>query len=155
MQYFNKTILGGYSVTTIAITRRLEYVRFFFSTIASTDAGKVWLSNEWKLCTALKTDADTQALIDWLTEIYGNLAMVNYPYPTNFLAPLPGYPVRVLCSHLTNMTLQEKDLIHTLVEAVSIYTNYTGKTKCNDVSQASPGLNANMWEFQVREDKNT
>lgn len=121
-----------------------------FSKIASTDAGKTWLSAEWKLCQPLKTDNDTQSLIDWLTEIYGNAAMVNYPYPTDFLAPLPGHPVRVMCSHLTNASLQEKDLIRAIVKVISVYTNYTGTTKCNDVLQASPGLDAHMWDFQVR-----
>lgn len=125
----------------------------FSRKIASTDAGKAWLCNEWKLCKALSTDADTQALIDWLTEIYGNLAMVNYPYPTDFLAPLPGYPVREVCNHLNNMTLQEKDLVRAVFNAVSVYTNYTGKIKCNNVLQATPGLDANMWNFQVTQRK--
>lgn len=122
---------------------------FDFRKIAETDAGKAWLSQEWKLCKPLKTDADVQALTDWLTEIYGNVAMVNYPYPTNFLAPLPGFPVKALCSHLQNMTLQEKDLVRAIVKAVSVYTNFTGNTTCNDVQQATPGLNADMWDFQV------
>lgn len=79
--------------------------------------------------------------------------MVNYPYPTNFLAPLPGHPIRVMCNHLTNMTLQEKDLIRAIFDAISVYTNYTGKTRCNDVLQATPGLDAHMWDFQVSKHK--
>lgn len=46
-----------------------------------------------------KTD-DYQMLEDFLKDVYGNLAMVNYPYASQFLAPLPAYPVREFCSHL-------------------------------------------------------
>lgn len=107
------------------------------------------MTNEWKLCTPLINDSDTQVLIDWLTAIYGDVAMVNYPYPTNFLAPLPANPVRAMCSHLNNMTLQEKDLTRALVKAISVYTNYTGTTTCNNILQDTPGLDAHMWYFQV------
>lgn len=38
--------------------------------------------------------------LDYLTDVYGNLAMVNYPYKTNFLAPLPANPVTEFCARL-------------------------------------------------------
>ncbi len=38
---------------------------------------------------------DINNLKDWLTNVWTNLAMVNYPYSANFLAPLPAYPVKV------------------------------------------------------------
>lgn len=57
--------------------------------------GKEWLSQNWKLCSPLKNDDDVLKLKQWASEVYVNLAMINYPYAANFLSPLPGYPIKV------------------------------------------------------------
>ena len=33
-------------------------------------------------------------LYNWLESAYSYLAMVNYPYPANFMMPLPGDPIK-------------------------------------------------------------
>lgn len=59
------------------------------------DEGKKWLSDNWKLCEPLKTAEDVKMLKDFLENVYINLAMVNYPYEADFLAPLPSNPINV------------------------------------------------------------
>jgi hypothetical protein len=59
------------------------------------DAGKSWLSTTWKLCKPLKTSDDVKDLKRWLSDVYANLAMINYPYATDFLAPVPANPISV------------------------------------------------------------
>lgn len=78
------------------------FAHYFFDSCHShaLDEGKKWLSNNWKLCDSLKTAEHVQMLKDFLQEVYINLAMVNYPYETNFLAPLPGNPINVSASNL-------------------------------------------------------
>lgn len=33
-------------------------------------------------------------LQEWLESAYSYVAMVDYPIPTNFMTPLPAYPIR-------------------------------------------------------------
>lgn len=37
---------------------------------------------------------NTEQLSDWLDSAYSYLAMVDYPYASNFLMPLPAYPIK-------------------------------------------------------------
>jgi len=59
------------------------------------DSGKAWLTDNWKLCTSLETTDDVVQLKYWAADVYVALAMVNYPYEANFLAPLPANPIKV------------------------------------------------------------
>ena len=68
------------------------------------DGGRQWLTENWKLCDPLKSQDDINTLKNWLINVYGNLAMVDYPYPANFLAPLPGFPIKVSKSFNTIVT---------------------------------------------------
>lgn len=72
----------------------MQYSLFFIFYIFLGE-GKKWLSDNWKLCQPLKNENNIEQLISYLQDIYTNLAMVNYPYKANFLAPLPAYPINV------------------------------------------------------------
>jgi lysosomal Pro-X carboxypeptidase len=41
-------------------------------------------------------------LIDTLSEAIGTIAVVNYPYATDFLGPLPAWPVKAMCQAAIN-----------------------------------------------------
>ncbi|XP_068083135.1 lysosomal Pro-X carboxypeptidase isoform X2 [Anabrus simplex] len=118
--------------------------------VTSSDGGRAWLSSAWQLCKPLQKQGDVSALKDWLIDIYTNMAMLNYPYPTNFLAPLPAKPIKVACQFLPDSKQEEKPLLQSLFKAISVYTNYTGKTKCLDIGEdATSDLGERGWDFQA------
>ncbi|VEL22970.1 unnamed protein product [Protopolystoma xenopodis] len=56
------------------------------------------ITKRLNLCTELKTDADLNWALKWTRNAFTLLAMMNYPYKTNFLSELPPNPVNVSCN---------------------------------------------------------
>lgn len=48
---------------------------------------KMWINDYREL-------NNTVELSDWLSSAYSYLAMVDYPYPSEFLMPLPSNPIK-------------------------------------------------------------
>lgn len=93
---------------------------------------------------------DWNGFYDYLQDVLGNLAMANYPYPANFLAKLPAYPVREFCGQLNRPFEKSDELLSAFNEALQIYTNYTGSTKCIDTETAyDSSLGSKGWDFQA------
>ena len=55
--------------------------------LAKTEKGLLQLTDIFNLCEPLKNGDDLKS---WLSDIYVDVAMSNYPYPVNFLSILPG-----------------------------------------------------------------
>jgi len=51
----------------------------------------------FNLCNEPKDPNDMQALIDALSSAFSMMVMVDYPYASNFVAPLPAWPVNYAC----------------------------------------------------------
>lgn len=117
--------------------------------LASTNEGRASLNNKFNFCTNLTKTEDIDTFIEYLSDVYGNLAMVNYPYASEFLAPLPAYPVREFCWRL-GKKFNDTELMTALQSALSVYTNHTGNLKCLDISNANDvTLGVDGWDFQV------
>lgn len=92
---------------------------------------------------------DWSQFYDYLQDVLGNLAMANYPYSANFLADLPAYPVREFCGQINKVFDKNEDLIVAFNEALQIYTNYTGKSKCIDTTTSyDSSLGSLGWDIQ-------
>lgn len=57
---------------------------------------------------------------DYLSNVYQNLAMVNYPYNTSFLAPLPANPVTEFCSHIDGSYNDDQQLLDVRIKPIAI-----------------------------------
>ncbi|XP_041357305.1 lysosomal Pro-X carboxypeptidase-like [Gigantopelta aegis] len=117
--------------------------------ITVTAEGRRHVSKTFRLCKDLTSTADVTIFKDWLSNIWVNLAMVDYPYPANFLEPLPAWPIKVACSYLLD-DLTELSLIDGLYKAVNVYFNSTGNVKCLNTSQQATGsLGDAGWDYQA------
>lgn len=117
---------------------------------ASTDEGRKTLNAEFKFCKDFNKTEDFETFYDYLQDVLGNLAMANYPYDANFLAPLPAFPVRQFCGQLDDTFGKETELLSAFNKALQVYTNYTQKTKCLDIASAyDESMGSQGWDFQA------
>lgn len=119
--------------------------------LTKTSQGKKDVSEIFRLCKYLKEEDEINKFIDSLTDIYVNLAMLNYPYPTKFLSALPANPVQSFCEKLQSYGVVNNTLtfLKAISTALDIATNYTGTTACN-VIESTPSQPVDYaWDFQA------
>ena len=59
-------------------------------TVAFTAEGLKSIGEIFKLCQPVTKKEKVKDLKDYLNDVWGNLAMMDYPYETSFLKPLLG-----------------------------------------------------------------
>jgi len=79
------------------------------------------------------------------------MAMVDYPYETNFVNPLPAWPVKVACERATELDPRnDSNYLIALQKAASTFYNYEGQMKClNQTASDSSGLDASGWNVMA------
>ncbi|KAG9451132.1 hypothetical protein H6P81_011097 [Aristolochia fimbriata] len=111
------------------------------------EAGKVngleYLSSKFHLCRNLR---NAEELSDWLSSAYSYLAMVDYPYATAFLMPLPANPIKEVCQKIDSLP-SGANILDRILAGVSIYYNYTGNVPCFDLSDDPHGMGG--WDWQA------
>lgn len=112
------------------------------------------------LCSPLHTEYDVSMLRFWVRDAFDSLAMGNYPFATSYIGgsynrPLPPYPARVACSHLSESTLAQapEKLFPALRRAVAVLYNATGDGKCFDLPAYPTSLDPakpmdGIWDWQ-------
>ncbi|XP_075148084.1 lysosomal Pro-X carboxypeptidase [Haematobia irritans] len=121
-----------------------------FKQLSSSEEGKKKLNGAFMFCDPIKTEDDLNKFMDYLEDVYANLAMANYPYANDFLSPLPPYPVRQFCSYLQNLETGDK-LLDAMQQAINVYFNFTGSSKCLDYKSAfdPASIGGDAWEIQT------
>ncbi|CAH1109176.1 unnamed protein product [Psylliodes chrysocephalus] len=118
--------------------------------LTKSKMGMTFISSTWKLCKKLETAKDVQTLVDWLRNIFTELSIANYPYASEYYNPVPAYPVMTFCNKFDTGYLNDtKQFIESFANALQIYTNYTGKTSCNNIYSKEEDLNDVAWKYQI------
>ncbi len=72
--------------------------------LATTQSGLAQISEEMGLCGELTNYNDAMAVLDWVLGGLQDMAMLDYPYYTNYGIPVLAWPVNVTCDRLTSGT---------------------------------------------------
>lgn len=77
-------------------------------------------------------------MINTLTDSLGTMAMVDYPYPTSFVEPLPAWPVTYACGAAADAYAgaegDANQALYAIQAAGATFYNYAGQLTCLDVS---------------------
>ncbi|EOA18671.1 hypothetical protein CARUB_v10007247mg [Capsella rubella] len=103
------------------------------------------LSKKFRSCKGLH---NVTAASQWLDSAFVNTAMVNYPTPANFMAPLPAYPVEEMCKIIDGFPPEASNLDRAFA-AASLYYNYSGSEKCFDIENETDPHGVNGWYWQA------
>ncbi|CAJ0941657.1 unnamed protein product, partial [Mesorhabditis belari] len=95
--------------------------------LAKTTDGQKFLNDLFNVTdnSTIKDSASGENLVGYVREAIEYMAMVDYPYETNFLEPMPGFPVKVASQFLKDEgNWTDKELAIMLFKASNIYYNY-------------------------------
>ncbi|GAU16131.1 hypothetical protein TSUD_340020, partial [Trifolium subterraneum] len=118
---------------------------------ANATGGIEQLQQSFKICKNNTITAD--ALKDWIQTALMYTAMTDYPTPTNFLTPLPAYPVRKMCEAIDSISTAGNESLTKMYAAANIFYNYTG-TSCTEMIMPLGGNNeesifpAHKWKLE-------
>ncbi|VDN06256.1 unnamed protein product [Thelazia callipaeda] len=118
--------------------------------LASSASGLDYLNRLFHLESKshLNKSSDWLMLREYLEEIFESMAMVNYPYPSNYLTELPGWPVKVACGFFNStQKVSAEESAQSMYALMNLYYNYTGKREtfcinpivCDDSAYAALG----------------
>jgi len=154
---FGRIVTADYTAQGAFCSQTIRRSWAAIDNVTSTADGLTWFNNQFKFCTALTTMTQVVQFKAYLNDLWTNIAMMDYPYPTTFLMPLPGNPVSAACevikkpldqSNNTADTADYKTIIQAIAAGVNLYNNYTGKAKCLHLGEPDQ-IGADMWDYQA------
>ncbi|KAL9672083.1 hypothetical protein QQ045_028331 [Rhodiola kirilowii] len=117
-----------------------------FQDTAKQHGGLELLRKSFKICKDSLNRADD--LETWLSTAYIYVAMTDYPTASNFLKPLPAYPVKQMCKAIDDPTAGN-DTFAKLYGAANVYYNYSGDATCFKLNDYSDPHGMEEWVWQA------
>ncbi|CAK1544360.1 unnamed protein product [Leptosia nina] len=147
---FSRIVTSSFKIANAKCVENVKHSWPLIRKYVANATTSEWLHKTWKLCDPIKDGKDTDTLIQFLQSMYETLAMVNYPFPSDFLVSLPAQPVRVVCQFL-NESLTDEKLLEGIGKVLQTFTNYDGKSSCVDYKKGSDygNLDASGWDYQA------
>lgn len=105
--------------------------------LMNTAEGRQFLNDLFRIdpTSTLTESTDSDFLVEWIWAAMDYMAMVNYPYPSNFLQPLPGWPVKYSCENFARSEITDARQAATALYQISnVYYNFTGNVATNCVN---------------------
>lgn len=112
---------------------------------AAKSGGLEILRKAFRIC---KNYINAGSLESWLGTAFTYTAMTDYPTPTNFLNPLPAYPVKQMCKAIDDPKTGN-NTFEKLYGAANIYYNYSGDATCFDLADDSDPHGLGGWTWQA------
>jgi hypothetical protein len=95
------------------------------------------------MCNLPTSAADVENIINFVNGCFGTEAMVNYPYPTDFVAHLPAWPVAESCTQAATVTLtSDQDYVTAIQKAAEVFYNWEDSSPGCILESSSSGENA-------------
>ncbi|XP_051114466.1 uncharacterized protein LOC127240068 [Andrographis paniculata] len=139
---FYDIVSNGFRRESVSCFNSIKESWDAIETEAHKSNGLSYLTKAFGFCRKLKSVDD---LYDWLESAYSYLAMANYPYPSDFLMPLPGNPIKEVCRKIDDFP-NGTDVLKRIFAGVSVYYNYTGRVDCFDVDDDPHGMSGWNWQ---------
>eukprot|EP00331_Platyophrya_macrostoma_P031616 CAMPEP_0176458116 /NCGR_PEP_ID=MMETSP0127-20121128/32391_1 /TAXON_ID=938130 /ORGANISM="Platyophrya macrostoma, Strain WH" /LENGTH=507 /DNA_ID=CAMNT_0017848603 /DNA_START=77 /DNA_END=1601 /DNA_ORIENTATION=+ len=146
LEEFNKIVTKDFKLTSTPQCASIitEGMKRLDALIANVSLANFDLINKVvNPCDEIKDAAGITILQDWLSNAYVYMAMVQYPYETNFLTHMPGNPVNFACQAFAGLAPYNSDeeVYSAMVRAAKIYYDYDNITTCNKVNNSDSAGN--------------
>ncbi|KAF7147979.1 hypothetical protein RHSIM_Rhsim03G0069400 [Rhododendron simsii] len=112
---------------------------------ANQPGGLDLLRKSFRIC---NNSSVAGSLAGWLETALIYTPMTDYPTPSNFLNPLPAYPVKQMCKAIDDPT-GGNDTFAKLYGAANVYYNYSGDATCFDLDDNSDPHGLSGWTWQA------